>query len=153
MTMYFTTYLSKYPPCKNGLTQHNNASDAHQGLNFFTKLFVDITHTHTSNILAFGGTGSPRGRVTFSGYLHMDSMRFLWHHANSEKHLSSKIFSNNFEETMRIAIPLIPPKFHNNQRKIKFQVHPEQYTGAAGLDCICWNSFSFVCLSFLFLWS
>jgi hypothetical protein len=46
--------------------------------NSFTKLFVDITHTHTSNILAFGGNGSPRGRVTFSGYLHTDSsMPFL----------------------------------------------------------------------------
>jgi hypothetical protein len=36
---------------------------------------VDITYIHTSNILAFGGTGSPTRRVSFSGYLHANAMR------------------------------------------------------------------------------
>ena len=67
---YVRYYIPKtYHLCKNGLTQ--------QGPKFFTKLFVAITHTDTSNILVFGGTGSPRGRVTFSGYLRTDSMRFF----------------------------------------------------------------------------
>ena len=46
--------------------------------NFFTKVFVDITHTHTSNVLAFGGTGSTTRRVSFSVWiackLHADPM-------------------------------------------------------------------------------
>jgi hypothetical protein len=46
-----------------------------QSQNFLTKLFVDITYTHTSNILAFGGTGSPTRRVSFSEYLHANAMR------------------------------------------------------------------------------
>jgi hypothetical protein len=51
--------------------------------NLFTKLFGNITHTHASNILAFGGIGS--------GYLHTDSMQFLWHHTISKKYLFSQI--------------------------------------------------------------
>jgi hypothetical protein len=36
---------------------------------------VDSTHNHTSYILAFGGTGSPTRRVSFSGYLLANAMR------------------------------------------------------------------------------
>ena len=49
-----------------------------RGKNVFTTLFVDITYTHTSNILAFGGTGSTTRRVSFSVWiackLHADPM-------------------------------------------------------------------------------
>jgi hypothetical protein len=34
---------------------------------FFATLFADIAYVHNSNIPAFGGTRSPRGRVSFSG--------------------------------------------------------------------------------------
>ena len=66
---YVLYYILKYIPTYVRMDWPNTTTrQTHtKGPNFFTKLFVDITHTHTSNILAFGGTGSPRGRVSFSG--------------------------------------------------------------------------------------
>jgi hypothetical protein len=64
-----------------------------RGQNIFTNFFVDINNTHTSNILAFGGIGSTTRRVSFSGYLHTNSMQ-VSKNTNSSKNapFCSKIF-------------------------------------------------------------
>ena len=64
-----------------------------KGPKFLTKIFVDITYTHTSNILAFGGTGSPTRRVSFSGYLHANAMQISKPQIAPKMYLSGQIFS------------------------------------------------------------
>ena len=74
---YVLNYILKYIPTYVRVDWPSTTTrPTHtKGPKFFTKLFVDITHTHTSNILGLGGTRSPRGRVSFSGYLHANAMR------------------------------------------------------------------------------
>jgi hypothetical protein len=56
--------------------------------NLFTKLFGNITHTHASNILAFGGIGS--------GYLHTDSMQSSCGIQSAKSTFLVKLFSKQF---------------------------------------------------------
>ena len=69
---YIPTYVRLYWPSTTTCQTHT------KGPKYFYQIFLDITHTHTSNVLAFGGTGSTTRRVSFSVLiackLHADPM-------------------------------------------------------------------------------
>jgi hypothetical protein len=66
---YVFYYILKYIPTyvrmdRPSTTTHQTHT---KGAKYFYQFFVDTNNTHTSNILAFGGTGSTTRRVSFSG--------------------------------------------------------------------------------------
>ena len=125
--MYFTTYLSIYLPMYQWTDPaQQRAKRTPRGQNIFTKTFVDITHTHTSNTLAFGGTGPLQEEFHFQCGLHANYMRILCYHRNHRKvPFQLKIFAKNFLHLNKRK-PKNLLKFRRNWRLFIFAHFPRQ---------------------------
>ena len=119
--MYFITYLSTYPPSKNGPTQQNNVPEAHQGANTFLPKFFWTSKIPIPPIsLLLVVLGPLEEELHFQGGLHANYMRILWYHRNHRKvPFWSKIFAEIFLH-LNEHKPNNIPKFRRNWRTFIF---------------------------------